>query len=172
MKKEKITDDCFRFSFIWKWILVGFVLVFRKYSSSFLGKLVLFFSISVFKWNCRRYLSLSVFPLFPLLYLCIISRTFFEILEFAPSLRMKNKQKKEPISRFLLGCGGLTRTSDLWVMSPTSYHCSTPRSRVNHISCDYGCKGRGFVFNVQAFHCKKSIIGLLLNFIHKAGAVL
>ncbi len=83
-----------------------------------------------------------------------------------------NKQKKEPISRFLLGCGGLTRTSDLWVMSPTSYHCSTPRSRVNHISCDYGCKGRGFVFNVQAFHCKKSIIELLLNFIHKAGAVL
>ena len=24
-------------------------------------------------------------------------------------------------------CGGRIRTYDLWVMSPTSYHCSTPR---------------------------------------------
>ena len=26
-----------------------------------------------------------------------------------------------------LCCGGRIRTYDLWVMSPTSYHCSTPR---------------------------------------------
>jgi hypothetical protein len=25
--------------------------------------------------------------------------------------------------------GGRIRTSDLWVMSPTSYHCSTPQYR-------------------------------------------
>ena len=30
----------------------------------------------------------------------------------------------------LISCGGLIRTDDLWVMSPTSYHCSTPRCRV------------------------------------------
>jgi hypothetical protein len=28
-----------------------------------------------------------------------------------------------------LGSGGRIRTSDLWVMSPTSCHCSTPRQR-------------------------------------------
>ena len=28
-----------------------------------------------------------------------------------------------------LGCGGWIRTNDLRVMSPTSYHCSTPRCR-------------------------------------------
>ena len=27
----------------------------------------------------------------------------------------------------LLSCGERIRTNDLWVMSPTSYHCSTPR---------------------------------------------
>ena len=37
-------------------------------------------------------------------------------------------QKKQP----LCCCGGKTRTYDLWVMSPTSYHCSTPRCRCNH----------------------------------------
>ncbi len=26
-----------------------------------------------------------------------------------------------------LGSGGWIRTNDLWVMSPTSFHCSTPR---------------------------------------------
>ncbi len=30
-----------------------------------------------------------------------------------------------------LGGGGRTRTYDLWVMSPTSYHCSTPRCIVS-----------------------------------------
>ena len=28
---------------------------------------------------------------------------------------------------FPFSCGDRTRTYDLWVMSPTSYHCSTPR---------------------------------------------
>ena len=28
---------------------------------------------------------------------------------------------------FSLGGGSRTRTCDLWVMSPTSYHCSIPR---------------------------------------------
>ena len=30
----------------------------------------------------------------------------------------------------IISCGDRTRTCDLWVMSPTSYHCSTPRSFV------------------------------------------
>ena len=37
-------------------------------------------------------------------------------------------RKKQP----LICCGGKTRTYDLWVMSPTSYHCSTPRCRCDH----------------------------------------
>ena len=49
------------------------------------------------------------------------------------SERMKKKKrlslrKKQPLN----GCGGKTRTYDLWVMSPTSYHCSTPRCRCDH----------------------------------------
>ena len=37
-------------------------------------------------------------------------------------------QKTCQCDRFSLGGGGRrTRTSDLWVMSPTSYHCSIPR---------------------------------------------
>ena len=31
----------------------------------------------------------------------------------------------------IVSCGDRTRTCDLWVMSPTSYHCSTPRSFVS-----------------------------------------
>ena len=30
-------------------------------------------------------------------------------------------------AHLIIGCGGRIRTYDLWVMSPTSYHCSTPR---------------------------------------------
>ena len=40
------------------------------------------------------------------------------------------------ILRFIghfISCGGSTRTNDLWVMSPTSYHCSTPRYRTAKI---------------------------------------
>ena len=36
-------------------------------------------------------------------------------------------KKKENHIRFSLSSGGRDRTSGLWVMSPTSYHCSTPR---------------------------------------------
>jgi len=46
-----------------------------------------------------------------------------------------SEQKKSPYLQSLVKygvptskcCGGRTRTDDLWVMSPTSYHCSTPR---------------------------------------------
>ena len=41
---------------------------------------------------------------------------------------IKNKKKRlNCFSLFELSGGGRTRTCDLWVMSPTSYHCSTPR---------------------------------------------
>jgi hypothetical protein len=52
-------------------------------------------------------------------------------------MRTKWEQKKSPYLQSLVRygvsmffcCGGRTRTYDLWVMSPTSYHCSTPRFR-------------------------------------------
>ncbi len=31
------------------------------------------------------------------------------------------------LAHLTLGSGGWIRTNDLWVMSPTSFHCSTPR---------------------------------------------
>ena len=37
------------------------------------------------------------------------------------------KQKEERKKSLLNSSGGRDRTSGLWVMSPTSYHCSTPR---------------------------------------------
>ena len=43
----------------------------------------------------------------------------------------------------LLSGGGQTRTDDLWVMSPTSYHCSTPRY--------FDCKDTTFIAARQAF---------------------
>ena len=46
------------------------------------------------------------------------------IMSSLATLRMT--KKKSSISA-ALSCGGPIRTNDLWVMSPTSYHCSTPR---------------------------------------------
>src|SRR5437867_11521985 len=37
------------------------------------------------------------------------------------------RSRRAPLRR-LLGCGGEIRTRDLRVMSPTSFHCSTPRA--------------------------------------------
>jgi hypothetical protein len=38
-----------------------------------------------------------------------------------------SKQKRPLLKEEPCCCGDRTRTDDLWVMSPTSYHCSTPR---------------------------------------------
>ncbi len=48
-----------------------------------------------------------------------------------------------------LCCGGRIRTYDLWVMSPTSYHCSTPRYLLH-------CKGSTYFLNDQN-NVKKAI---------------
>ena len=53
---------------------------------------------------------------------------------------LKKKNLRSWRTEGLLSCGGKTRTYDLWVMSPTSYHCSTPRC-----SCDH------FWFRVQRY---------------------
>ena len=42
-------------------------------------------------------------------------------------MHIKQKKRTHENHESLLSCGGPTRTNDLWVMSPTSYHCSTPR---------------------------------------------
>ena len=39
----------------------------------------------------------------------------------------RGKIKKDCNIQSLCSCGSRIRTDDLWVMSPTSYHCSTPR---------------------------------------------
>ena len=44
---------------------------------------------------------------------------------FNASFEIKNPGAKR--QGFFLCSGGRIRTSDLWVMSPTSYHCSTPQ---------------------------------------------
>ena len=45
---------------------------------------------------------------------------------------LKKKNLRSWRTEGLLSCGGKTRTYDLWVMSPTSYHCSTPRCSWDH----------------------------------------
>ncbi len=41
--------------------------------------------------------------------------------------------------------GGRTRTYDLWVMSPTSYHCSTPRCYLQVQSYDLFLKHANYL---------------------------
>ena len=41
---------------------------------------------------------------------------------------MKRK-KSSNLLLFFISSGDPIRTNDLWVMSPTSYHCSTPQSQ-------------------------------------------
>ena len=58
---------------------------------------------------------------------------------------MKNKKGFQfELKAFLKSCGGKTRTYDLWVMSPTSYHCSTPRYSLQSFR-DCECKGMEFL---------------------------
>ncbi len=45
------------------------------------------------------------------------------------------------------GCGGLTRTDDLWVMSPTSYQLLHSAM----LCFDYGCKGTAFFLISKLF---------------------
>lgn len=51
----------------------------------------------------------------------------------SPQSQRTDKKKDAPQRRdtSIVSCGDRTRTCDLWVMSPTSYHCSTPRSFVS-----------------------------------------
>ena len=50
----------------------------------------------------------------------------------SPQSQWTDNKKDAPQRRntSIVSCGDRTRTCDLWVMSPTSYHCSTPRSFV------------------------------------------
>ena len=59
---------------------------------------------------------------------------------------MKKEKTFSKTESLLASCGGKTRTYDLWVMSPTSYHCSTPRYSLQSL-CDCECKGK--VFHLQ-----------------------
>ena len=51
----------------------------------------------------------------------------------SPQSQRTDNKKDAPQRRntSIVSCGDRTRTCDLWVMSPTSYHCSTPRSFVS-----------------------------------------
>ena len=56
-------------------------------------------------------------------------------------------------------CGGKTRTYDLWVMSPTSYHCSTPRCIIDSFPESHR-EGRKNVLYFQTF---RQLIRLILS---------
>ena len=53
----------------------------------------------------------------------------------------------------LIGGGGQTRTDDLWVMSPTSCHCSTPRFA--------GAKVRQILLFVKLCSLKISLLAVI-----------
>ena len=49
----------------------------------------------------------------------------------AHTIAYRQQKRRTPMrNASIISCGDRTRTCDLWVMSPTSYHCSTPRSFV------------------------------------------
>src|SRR5262245_52394734 len=52
-----------------------------------------------------------------------------------------NKVKRREALKGLYGSGGRIRTYDLWVMSPTSFRCSTPRQPSNYTSRGFNCQG-------------------------------
>ena len=62
--------------------------------------------------------------------LCEYFQYFKELLRATSELTFvkirNNFHNSKSFQRFFC-CGGWVRTTDLWVMSPTSYHCSTPR---------------------------------------------
>jgi len=78
-----------------------------------------------------------------------------------PLLHAEQRQQEKPLSEKIgawnarknNGSGGGIRTHDLWVMSPTSCRCSTPRHRrktgeggdegVQASGCRRGCRARG-----------------------------
>jgi hypothetical protein len=48
------------------------------------------------------------------------------------------KEKPPEIQEVLkFGCGGWIRTSDLWVMSPTSYQAALPRDDLYSVVCRF-----------------------------------
>ncbi len=53
----------------------------------------------------------------------------------------------DPKFLFFFCCGGLTRTDDLWVMSPTSYQLLHSAM----LCFDYGCKGTAFFLISKLF---------------------
>ncbi len=50
-----------------------------------------------------------------------------------------------------IGGGGRTRTYDLWVMSPTSYHCSTPRCFTGAKLLPFSDMAKFFGKNISTF---------------------
>ena len=66
---------------------------------------------------------------------CVRPGFSFSLLFLQTSLR-KARQRKNPRARTLgFRCSGdRIRTYDLWVMSPTSYLCSTPRCMLSSLS--------------------------------------
>ena len=69
-------------------------------------------------------------PALPLSYLAMLSAGSPDIIPISclgcQSNDAHRAQEKEA-RKGLNGSGGRIRTYDLWVMSPTSFHCSTPR---------------------------------------------
>ena len=72
---------------------------------------------------------------------------YFTVVPLLPK-QFAIRQKKRSLKRLLIfsSCGGLTRTDDLWVMSPTSYQLL--HSAMLSLICE--CKG-------TALNCKKQI---------------
>ena len=79
--------------------------------------------------------------------------------ELSPEYLHK-KSRTDVLLTFDLGSGGRIRTDDLRVMSPTSYHCSTPHSLIS--LAEIGCKGTNIFQIYQIF---LSINLLLLDYL-------
>ena len=66
--------------------------------------------------------------------------------DFCPTvLKVKRIKDCDSIIYPLFSCGGLTRTDDLWVMSPTSY-------QLLHSAIFWWCKGTTIYLNSKLFY--------------------
>ena len=79
--------------------------------------------------------------------------------DFCPTvLKVKRIKDCDSIIYPLFSCGGLTRTDDLWVMSPTSY-------QLLHSAMFCECKGTAFIWTTKYFGIYFFIKELLLYYI-------
>ena len=89
---------------------------------------------------------------------CIASAKIGYYFYFCKFSNKNNSIKKDQQNADLFLCSGdPIRTNDLWVMSPTSYHCSTPQSQSIPVLY-FGCKSNVLLWYIKCLEEKMFLI--------------